>query len=161
MVHVIPLIWNNQNTRINNRPVFYRRYFSSGILTVNYNLNNLESYGLFGKNIERSNILEWIGLCHSVPLDLRSPVFHRDLNTTNRSSKIGSGVFDASEKIAGDYYFLLVLKKGRFPNYYTQALKRDFELTDESLEQIFLLPDLVAFEPYVKTFQYRVLNSVL
>ena len=52
MVHVIPLIWNNQNTKINNRPVFYRRYFSSEILIVNYNLNNLESYGLFGKNIE-------------------------------------------------------------------------------------------------------------
>ena len=80
------------------------------------------------------------------------PVFHRDLNTSNTSSKIGSGVFDASEKNAGDHYFLLALKKARLPNYYTQTLKRDFELTDESLEQVFLLPHLVAFEPYVKGF---------
>ena len=41
-------------------------------------------------------------------------------------------------------------------------LKRNFELTDESLlEQLFLLPHLVAFEPYVKAFQYKVLNSLL
>ena len=39
------------------------------------------------------------------------------------------------------------------------TLKKDFELTDESLEQAFLLPHLVAF--YVKAFQYMVLLSVL
>ena len=82
------VIWNNRNIRINNRPVFYKRYFSSGILTVkdlHNNLNNIESYELFGKNIEgyvRSHILEWIGPRHSVPLDLRNPVFHRGLNTS-------------------------------------------------------------------------------
>ena len=98
--------------------MFYKSNFSSGILTVNdlhYNLYNIESYELFGKNIERSNILEWIGLRHSVPLDLRNPVFHPDLNTSNPSFKFGSGIFDLAEKNSRDYYFLLVLKKSGFP----------------------------------------------
>ena len=93
------MIWNNRNIRIKNGPVFYKRYLSCRILTENdlhYNIITAKSYELFGKNIEKSNISTWIGPRHSVPLDLRNPVFHRDLHTSNPSFKIGSGVLDAN-----------------------------------------------------------------
>ena len=81
--------------------MFYKRYLSCRILTENdlhYNVITTESYELFGKNIEKSNILKWIGPRHSVPLNLRNPVFHRDLNTSNPCFKIGSGVLDVNAK---------------------------------------------------------------
>ena len=40
-------------------------------------------------------------------------------------------------------------------------LCQDFNLTQEQLEKAFLLPHEVAFEPYLKAFQYKVLNSIL
>ena len=42
-------IWNNQEIRINNKPVFYKRYFNYGIQTVGdlrFDLNNIDSYEL-------------------------------------------------------------------------------------------------------------------
>ena len=104
-----------------NIPVFYKKYFSFGILTANdlhISLNNIKYFELFRKNIGRSNTLEWIGLRHFVPIDLRNPVFHRHSNSFNPSFKVGSG----DGKNSRGYYFLLALKKARLPNY-AQTLK--------------------------------------
>ena len=63
-------IWNNQDIRINTKPVFYR-YFNYGIQTVGdlrFDLNNIDSCELIAKHIQKTNVLEWAGLRHSVPL---------------------------------------------------------------------------------------------
>ena len=63
--HVI--IWSNEAIRTNNKPVFYRKYYSSVIQTVDdlrFDLSNAESYELIAKSIEKTNFLEWAGLRH-------------------------------------------------------------------------------------------------
>ena len=40
-------------------------------------------------------------------------------------------------------------------------VRDDFNLTDDQLKKVFLLPHNLAFEPYVKAFQYKILNSIL
>ena len=40
-------------------------------------------------------------------------------------------------------------------------MKRAFNFTDDQLIQIYRLPHLVASEPYLKAFQYKVLNAIL
>ena len=51
-------------------------------------------------------------------------------------------------------------KKACFPNN-TRKLKCEFSLTDQALKKAFSLPHSVAFEPYVKAFQFKVLHSLL
>ena len=41
------------------------------------------------------------------------------------------------------------------------VLKRDFNLSEDQLEKVFILPHIVCSEPYVKAFRYKVLNSIL
>ena len=43
----------------------------------------------------------------------------------------------------------------------SKHLCQDFNLTQDQLKKVFLLPHEVAFEPYLKAFQYNVLNSIL
>ena len=43
----------------------------------------------------------------------------------------------------------------------SKHLCQDFNLTQDQLKKVFLLPHEVAFEPYLKAFQYKVLNSIL
>ena len=138
-----------------------KKYHNYGIQTVSdlrFDLNNIDSYELIAKNIERTNFLEWTGLRHSVPFNLRNlgPV----RSDVSPSFKIDNGLFDVTKKKSKDYYSLLVLKKARLPNY-AQKLKCEFNLSDEELKKAFLLPHSVAFEPYVKAFQFKVLNSIL
>ena len=43
----------------------------------------------------------------------------------------------------------------------SKHLCQDFNLTQDQLKKVFLLPHEIAFEPYLKGFQYKVLNSTL
>ena len=44
---------------------------------------------------------------------------------------------------------------------YIDNLRSEFHLSTDQLKQVFRLPHSVAFEPYVKAFQYIILNSIL
>ena len=66
--------------------------------------------------------------------------------------------FDTTTK--RDYYALIISKKALSPSN-GQKLKYEFDLSDDDLKRDFSLPHSIAFEPYVKAFQYKVLNSIL
>ena len=160
------IIWNNQAIRINNKPVFYRKYHSFGIQTVDdlrFDLSNTESYELIAKSIQKTNFLEWASLRHSILSWLK--IHGNESYTLNNvhlylSFKTVNGVFDTTKKKSKDYYALLISKKA-FSPCNGQKLKCEFDLSDDELKQAFSLPHSIAFEPYVKAFQYKVLNSIL
>ena len=86
----------------------------------------------------------------------------RSPSSTIPSFSIGTGdeVFCVNTKKSRDYYSLLISKKAKLPNAITFLL-RDFNLSEKELQQVFLLPHKVALEPYVRAFQYKVLNRIL
>ena len=58
-------VWNNKEIRINNKPVFYKNFFESGIIYVNdllFHLNSTDSFNIISKKISRTNVLIWVGL---------------------------------------------------------------------------------------------------
>ena len=123
-------IWNNQEIRINNKPVFYERYFNYGIEMVGallFDLNNIDSYELIAKHIQKTNFLEWTGLRHSVPLVLRNVCHNPDHRALNPSFSIDCGLFDVTKKKSKGYYSLFVRKKACFSNN-TRKLKYEFNL---------------------------------
>ena len=63
-------------------------------------------------------------------------------------------------KKSRDNYLLLINKKAKLPNAIS-FLHRDFNLSEKQLQQAFLLPHKIALEPYVRAFQYKVLNRIL
>ena len=69
---------------------------------------------------------------------------------------IEDNIFDISKKKSKDYYTKLVGIKAQFPNSINK-LPNDFNLSLEQLTQIFQLPHIVAFEPYVRAFHCEVL----
>ena len=155
------IVWNNKEIRIDNKPVYYKNYFKSGIIYIHdllFNLNTIDSYHYFSNKIDKSNFLQWAGLCHSVPSHLKE--ISPDLPTISPSLLIGNKIFDIKDKKSKDYYSLLVSKKAQLPNI-IHKLKSDFNFTTQQLKEIFSLPYLVALESYVKAFQYKVINSIL
>ena len=68
--------------------------------------------------------------------------------------------FDILEKKSKDYYMLIKRIIAQCPKN-SKHLCQDFNLTQDQLKKVFLLPHEVAFEPYLKAFQYKVPNSIL
>ena len=81
-------------------------------------------------------------------------------STVKPSFKHSKCVFDVTKTKSKHYYALLIGAKARLP-YNSINLKREFNLTEEQLRKIYLLPHTVTSEPYLKAFQQKVLNSIL
>jgi len=67
-------VWNNKEVRIDNKPVYYKNYFKSGIIYIHdllFNLNTIDSYNYVLNKIDKSNFLQWAGLRHSIPSHLK------------------------------------------------------------------------------------------
>ena len=96
----------------------------------------------------RSNFLVWTGLRQSVPLKLR-------VNVPN--FKV---ILDLESLKCHDYYCFLIKQKLEKPSKWVK-LKEEFSFDDKQVSEAFLLPVRVANEPYLRSFQYKVLNFVL
>ena len=85
---------------------------------LRFDLNNIDSYELIAKQVEKTNFWEWTGLRldWSVPLNLRNAYYNPDHIALNPSFKIDCGLFDVTKKKSKDYYSLFVRKKACFPN---------------------------------------------
>ena len=68
--------------------------------------------------------------------------------------------FDILKKKSKDYHMLIKKIIALYPKN-SKHLCQDFNLTQDQLKKVFLLPHEIAFEPYLKGFQYKVLNSTL
>ena len=104
------------------------------------------------------NILQWVGLWHSVPDFSKGGYTPPPL--TCPSFPVHNNIFDVMKKKSKDYYSLLVVEKAQ-PLNIIHKRKSDFNLSDDHLREFFLLPHSVALESYVKAFQYKVLNNIL
>ena len=61
-----------------------------------FNLNTIDSFHYFSNKIDKSNFLQWAGLCHPVPSHLKE--ISPDLSTISPSLLIGNKIFDIKDK---------------------------------------------------------------
>ena len=98
--------------------------------------------------LKSSNFLMWTGLRQSVPLKLRCNVPNLKV------------IFDLENFKCRDYYFYLIKKKYEKTSKW-RKLKEEFILEDKQVSGAFMMPLRVANEPHLRSFQYKVLNSIL
>ena len=136
-----------------------KKLFEQDVIFVNdllFELDTTNSFTIVSNKISKINYLIWAGLRHSVPKHhsncLRSEI---GLILT-----IDNKEFDILEKKSKDYYMLIKRIIAQCPNNSKHSCQ-DLNLTQDQLKKVFPLPHEVTFEPYLKVFQYKVLNSML
>ena len=72
-------------------------------IILHFNLSDANSYDQFRKDVKRPNILEWIGLRHSVPFDLRNSVSDPNIDISKPSFKAGVPVLLMLTKKSRNY----------------------------------------------------------
>ena len=110
----------------------------------------------------RSNMLVWskaflrlASLRHAIPSHLKMGNY--TFMSSPLSLVINDKDFNVLKMKSKDYYSLLLCKKAQFPTR-SQTLKREFDLTGDQLQKVYILPHTVCCEPYIKAFQYKVLK---
>ena len=154
------VIWNNKDIRIDNKPIFYKKYVDCGIVYLNdllFSLDNIRSFEYLKDTGLVSNFLTWSALRLSVPKDKLSsfPKVKFDPMTF----KCKSVEFDTYSAKSKQFYSLLIANKAKYPNGF-KALSADLELSNP-LQEVFSIPYNAAGETYVWSFQYKLLNNIL
>ena len=124
-----------------------------------FNLDSIESINAINNIVEKTNFLTWAGLRHAIPSILKTTGYTSTFTENTYFTKRNE-IFDIAEKKTKDYYSLIISNKAQLPSN-AKNLKHDFGLSDEDLKIAYNLPHLTAQEPYVKSFQYKGLNSIL
>ena len=68
------IIWNNKDICVNDKPLFYKSFFNSGLILVSdlkTDSDISESYNIIAKKIEKTNFLVWAGLRLTIPTHLK------------------------------------------------------------------------------------------
>ena len=113
---------------------------------------------MISKHVGRVNFLTWAGLRHAIPSHLKMSNY--TFMTSPPTLAINDKVFNVLKKKSKDYYSLLLSKKAQFPSG-GLTLKHEFDLTGDELQKAYILSHSVCCEPYIRAFQYKVLNSIL
>ena len=154
------ILWNNKEIKIDNKPAYFKNYRETGITYTRdrlFNRNINVAFTHLSNKINKTNFLQWAGLRHSIPSQLRFT--NVPLSTLSPSFTFENNTFNIRQKRSEDYFSLLVSRKAQHPNI-TINLQRDFDFTIDQVNQMFLLPHSVALEFYIETFQYKVINSI-
>ena len=134
------------------KSVFYKHFFNNDIIYTThllYEMTNIESFNVVrDAGLKNSNFLVWTGLRQSVPLKLRVQVPNFE------------NILDLETFKCCDYHHLLKKQHYKKPNKWAK-LREEFNLEDKQLSEAFVMPLRVAIEPYLCSFQYKVLNSIL
>lgn len=147
------IIWNNKEILIERESVFYRQYFDHGIKYTKdllFGKTNIASFNAVKRQgLTKSNFLTWTGLRQSIPQNLRT--------STSPNFKV---VLNLETFQCRDYYSYLIKHVYERPRKWAR-LSEDFDLGDDQISDVYLLPIRVENEPYIRSFQYKVLNSIL
>ena len=88
--------------------------------------------------------------------------FSATFDPSKPSFKHSECVFDVAKTKAQQNYTLLVGAKARHPNNSINLQREmEFNITKGQLEKSYHLPHTVTCKPYLKAFQYKVLNKIL
>ena len=157
-VHVI---WDYKDIRIDKKPICYKNYYDSEIIytcDLQSHKSVKDSFQLVVEKISKTNFLMWAGLRHTISHSLRSRTYNAAIGPLQLI--LAENIFDVSKKKPKDYYKALVGRKVQCPKSINK-LQNNFNLSLQQLTQIFQLPHTVALEPYVRAFQYKVLNGIV
>ena len=122
-------------------------------------LNNTNSFKIIENKINKTNFLICTGLRHSVPKHLKESNVQ---STSLCLLIIEDNVFDLTKKKEkSKHFYSLLLKKRRNSLIWPESCKMNLISQVLGYNKMFNLPHQVALEPYVKGFQYKVLNFIL
>ena len=115
-----------------------------------FELDTTNSFTIVWNKISKMNYLIWAGLRHSVPKH------HSNCLCSEISLilTIDNKEFDILEKKSKDYYMLIKRIIAQCPKN-SKHLCQDFNLNQDQLKKVCLLPHEVAFEPSLKLFNTK------
>ena len=172
--HVLrEVIWNNQFLRTGGKPLFCKKPYSKGIISLANVLTNngkLKHWSFFeSKGLNVNDYLIFLGLFNSIPSPwkslLNSTAERFDASTISQGSKLDYSLYsDVNVSLdsltSSKLYWKLVELIQVFPSARYKFISL-FPDTYLDWDVIYLIPHLVTLDTKTRIFQYKLLNRII
>ena len=143
---------NNKELKVEGTSIFYKYFFENNIKYTTdllYDMSNIAPLNVNrDAGLKSFNFLAWTCLRQSVPLK-------QHCNMPNLKV-----IFDLEIFKCCNYYFYFIKHQYEKPSKW-KKLKEEFNLKYKQGLEAFVMTPRVTNEPYLRSFQYKVLNSIL
>ena len=154
------IIWNNQNTLVDKKPLFYKSWFHHDIVQVQDLLNVNREFLSFADFKQKFNIdtpfTLYHGLINAIPNEWKRSI--RNLNRPIQSASLETSMPTTYPSTRTAYKNILD-KTFIPPTNENKVLNYGF--TKENIHDVYLLPFLVTDETKLIAFQYKIIHNIL
>ena len=168
-------LWNNKFVKVKSKGLYTMSLVRKGIKTINDLVDiegSIKNWETISKefNLNPIYVLEWYGVCSSIPNKWKRTVKGYLSNSSDSSvltCNVLSGIevdgkFVSAEKVsAKSVYQMLVKRKFSKPtsqNFFTEK----FDISNPNIwRSVYLLSARASIESEIRMFQYKTLNNVL
>ena len=149
------LLWNNRKILIENKPVFYHKWYDAGIIKISDILNQSNDFLKWHEFAVKFNLnvpfTKYYGLVNAIPkvrkADIKNPVLNVEHNTSVNTLTTSS------------IYSSLLKTVFVPPTAETKILRHGF--AENTIRKVYLMPFAVTNEVKIIMFQYKVIHNVI
>lgn len=159
------VLWYNKNIKINNKVVFYKRWYDKGIMYVR---DLFDKYGKpkskirlneqYGLNI---SVMDLNSILHAIPRDWKINIINDTigLHENELSIKLGEKIHKIQDMQSKHIYWHLVNKKSD-PPICIDRWEENFNCVNINWKLIFKMPHQISRDTKVHSFQYKIIHRV-
>lgn len=174
IVNVEPVVfkeslWFNDNIKIDNKEVFWKKWYERGILYIGDIVDRDKDFLSHEKLSETHNLnisfFEYYCLRNAIPYSWRKHIRQNDNSFINRNTLILSfngNRSPISNMTCKDFYWILMESIAELPTCIPKWENIfDSKLTQQELESIYKLPFTISMETSLQSFQYKLIHRFL
>ena len=163
-------LWYNRSIQVDNSSVYFLKFSEKNINYVSQLFSDngsIKQWHEFKRehNLHESFYFQWLQLIDSIPQRWKIVIKENYKNATNliihdHHLVKGSRVITSHKLTSTEIYSILILRAQNklFSNIYFENLYNDYNIDSTA---IYMLPHLITYNTYMRSFQYEILNNVL
>ena len=150
------VLWNNRNILIDEKPVFYRNWFSKNIIHLHHLLNDHGKFYAFDEFKTKYNLdapfTAFYGLIEAIPSAWKSKL--------KRCGQINNIKHTDNQVLSTRSIYSTMLKSTCVqPTSQSKILRHNF--TENNVHKVYQLPFTITKEVKIIMFQYKIIHNIL
>ena len=149
------LLWNNRKILIENKPVFYHKWYDAGIIKISDISNQSNDFLKWHEFAVKFNLnvpfTKYYGLVNAIPKVWKANIKNSILNVEHNTS--------VNTLTTSSIYSSLLKTVFVPPTDETKILRHGF--AENTIQKVYLMPFAVTNEDKIIMFQYKVIHNVI
>jgi hypothetical protein len=163
-------LWNNEHFKVDGKTIDFVNFRANGVNFLHQLINpqnRFKNWNTFQAefNIRPSSYFHYIQLVHCIPNYFKNILYENTFMDLEEFCEKGcwhkNRFIPLDKLISKELYTILIRNRNHTPTAQTSYIAKFPALSTQNWSKIYMLPRVATIDPYMRVFQYKMLNNVL